>query len=322
MSLHRYREALGDCQQAVALPASDPNVKTLTRMARCHFQLGDLDSARSAISRAKQIDAKDSALESLSNQVQRTSKYLEDFKKDREAKSYGMASIALDKASAEVHNLPLQWRLMRADLMLQRNQLENANSVVSDALRLHPNDPEALVVRAKVLLAMGSDLGKAIQHAQAALRADPEHKLAIQLLRKCRKLETAKEQANTAFKAGKTEEAVDLYTQALDLAKDDQDQSSAKGYRAVLFTNRATANAKLTNHSAAIEDCTQSISINEDNAKAYRIRARSYLATEKYEEAVFDFKKAVEQSSTSESESLKRELHSAEIDLKRSKKKE
>lgn len=54
--------------------------------------------------------------------------------------------------------------------------------------------------------------------------------------------------------------------------------------------------------------------------KALRIRARSNLADEKFEDAVKDFKNAVEESGGDDA--LKRELKNAELELKKSKKKE
>jgi DnaJ family protein C protein 7 len=240
-----------------------------------------------------------------------------------------MANVALDKASAEVTMVPLSWRLLRGDLLLKRGQVDNANGVASDALRLFPNDPEAHILRARVLLEMGSDLNRAVQHGQAALRADPEHKVAANLIRRTRKLERAKEEANKAFKAGQIENAVTLYTVAIDLAdKGEGDEESghgggrANGFRAILYSNRATANSKLGNHQEAIDDCNQSLELNPGYVKALRTRARANLASERYEDAVSDFKKAVEETPQGEAEAVKRELRSAEIDLKRSKKKD
>ena len=324
MSLQNYRPALEDCNRANTLQSSSPNVKTLTRLARCHFQLGDLDSAKATLERALSVAPGDSTAETLLGQVDRTRQHIGSFYRYREEKSYQMANIALDKASAEVATVPLSWRLMRGDLLLRRGQVDKANGVASDALRLFPNDPEALVLRARVLIEVGSDLNRAVQHGQAALRADPEHRAAALLIRRCRKMERAKEEANAAFKAGETENAVQLYTQAVTLADEGgQDGSGqANGFKAILFSNRATANSKLGKHQEAVDDCNQSLELNPGFVKALRTRARAHLAMERYEDAVSDFKKAVEETPGGEAEALKRELRSAEIDLKRSKKKD
>lgn len=328
MSLQNYRYALEDCNRANTMQSSLPNVKTLTRLARCHFQLGDLDSSKSTLERALKLVSKDATAVSLLIQVERTRQHIDSFYRFRQENSFHMANIALDKASAEVTTVPLSWRLLRGDLLLKRGQADKANGVATDTLRLFPNDPEAHILRAKVLIELGSDLNRAVQHGQAALRSDPEHRIAASLIRSCRKMERAKEEANTAFKAGNTEEAIELYTKALDLASEgaypgDQGQEGkANGYRAVLYSNRATANSKLGKHNEAIEDCNQSLELNPVYVKALRTRARAHLIIEKYEEAVSDFKKAIEETPAGESEALKRELKSAEIDLKRSKKKD
>lgn len=327
MSIGNYRSALEDCNRANAMQSSAPNVKTLVRLARCHFQLGDLDSAKATVERAMSVAPGDSAAKTLRQAIDRTRQHIETFHRYRKERSYGMANIALDQATAEVTTLPLSWRLMRGDLLLKRGQIDNANGVASDALRLFPNDPEAHILRARVLIEMGTDLSRAIQHGQAALRADPEHRAAASLIRRCRKMERSKEEANTAYKTGQTEEAIKLYTQAIEQAGDidegvDSKEGKANGFRAILFSNRATANAKIGKHTEAIQDCNQSLELTPGYAKALRTRARAHLAVEKYEEAVSDFKKAIEETPMGESEALKRELRSAEIDLKRSKKKD
>ncbi|UZJ55857.1 hypothetical protein CBS101457_005177 [Exobasidium rhododendri] len=324
MSLQNYRPALEDCNRANTMQASSPNTKTITRLARCHFQLGDLNSAKSVL---QTISTPDEASKSLLSQVERTQQHIDSFYRYRKDESYHMASIALDKASAEVTSVPLSWRLMRGDLLLKRGQVDKANSVASDALRLFPNDPEAHILRARVLLEIGSDLNRAVQHGQAALRADPENKVAAQLTRRIKKMERAKEEANKAFKAGQIENAIKLYTVTLELADEGGEDSSsgggkANGFKAILLSNRATANSKLGKHQETIDDCNESLQLNPGYVKALRTRARANLASERYEEAVSDFKKAVEETPQGEAEALKRELRSAEIDLKRSKKKD
>lgn len=79
---------------------------------------------------------------------------------------------------------------------------------------------------------------------------------------------------------------------------------------------------QLGQHAEAIEDCSAALELDSGYVKALRTRARAYNATEQYEECVRDFKKALEESTGGGDGALKRELRSAEIDLKRSKKKE
>ncbi|PWN88631.1 hypothetical protein FA10DRAFT_254907 [Acaromyces ingoldii] len=323
MALFKYKLALEDCNRAASMQSSAPQAKTLIRLARCHFNLGDLSSAQSALDRTLKLEPGNTAAAQLAAQVDRTAKHIASYQRAMKEGSYGMANIALDQASSEVQEVPLAWRLMRVELLMKRGQLDAANGAATDALRLHPNDPDALCLRAKVLLGLGTDLNRAVQHGQAALRADPEHSQARRLVRRVKKLESAKDKANADFKGGRLQEAVDGYTETLRLADEDAEQDGdARGFKAILFSNRATANSKLGKNEEAVEDCDESLRLNPGYVKALRTRARAKLACEKYEEAVGDFKSALEESSGAEAEGLKKELRSAEIDLKRSKKKD
>lgn len=209
MSLKRFRPALADCQKASGLQSAAPNSKTLVRLARCHFSLGEIPEAISVLAPVlASLDPDNSAARSLDAQVKRVQEHLRQFRSYRDSGNYTLASIAMDKAQADVEEVPLIWRIWRGEALLLKGAIDAASSVASDALRLDQNNPDALQLRARVLYAKG-ELAKAIAHAQAALRSDPDFVPARNLLKKCRKLETKKEEGNAAFKAGKNEEAVE-----------------------------------------------------------------------------------------------------------------
>ena len=65
---------------------------------------------------------------------------------------------------------------------------------------------------------MGGKLPQALQHAQSALRLDPGCEPAQKLRKRVKDVERLKEEGNTAFKAGKLNEAVEKYTEALDVS--------------------------------------------------------------------------------------------------------
>ena len=90
--------------------------------------------------------------------------------------------------------------------------------VCSDALRLEPNSPEVLALRGLVLFLSGK-LPQAIQHASSALRLDPGHELAQKLRKRVKDVERLKDEGNIAFKTGMLEEAVDKYTEALEVSR-------------------------------------------------------------------------------------------------------
>ncbi|CAI0449205.1 unnamed protein product [Linum tenue] len=85
--------------------------------------------------------------------------------------------------------------------------------------------------------------------------------------------------ANEAFKAHKYNQAIDLYTQAIEL----------NGQNAVYWANRAFAHTKLEEYGSAIEDASKAIEIDPQYSKGYYRRGAGYLALGKFKEALKDF---------------------------------
>jgi tetratricopeptide (TPR) repeat protein len=71
-----------------------------------------------------------------------------------------------------------------------------------------------------------------------------------------------KSQGNTAYLAGRTAEAVELYTKAL------QEADLPGGDRATILANRAQCYLKLSDNAKAAEDCTACLTLSPDNVKA------------------------------------------------------
>ncbi|XP_050228286.1 serine/threonine-protein phosphatase 5 isoform X2 [Mercurialis annua] len=91
--------------------------------------------------------------------------------------------------------------------------------------------------------------------------------------------EEIKVQANEAFKVHKFAQAIDLYTQAIELS----------GQNAVYWANRAFAHTKLEEYGSAIQDASKAIEIDPKYSKGYYRRGAAYLAMGKFKEALKDF---------------------------------
>lgn len=81
---------------------------------------------------------------------------------------------------------------------------------------MEPNSPEVLALRGLVLFLSGK-LPQALQHAASALRLDPGHEPAQQLRKRVKDVERLKEEGNTAFKGSRLQDAINRYTDALDV---------------------------------------------------------------------------------------------------------
>jgi len=201
--------------------------KVLIRLGKCHLALGDLAGCESTLSRLPSSETSIPGSEQLKASLKRANQHLDSAHSNLKSSNYRMAHIALDKAISEVDSasgitssttsssstsssstVPISWRILRCLIYLSQGKIEDSSSSISDALRLNPQDPDALTLRGQVLLVKG-DVTKSLAHAQAALRSDPEHKDSRELLKRCRKLERAKEEGNDAFKSGDNEGAVE-----------------------------------------------------------------------------------------------------------------
>ncbi|XP_023553747.1 serine/threonine-protein phosphatase 5 [Cucurbita pepo subsp. pepo] len=91
--------------------------------------------------------------------------------------------------------------------------------------------------------------------------------------------EELKSQANEAFKAHKYAQAIDLYTQAIEL----------NGQNAVYWANRAFAHTKLEEYGSAIQDASKAIEIDPRYSKGYYRRGAAFLAMGKLKDALKDF---------------------------------
>ncbi|EJD33033.1 protein prenylyltransferase, partial [Auricularia subglabra TFB-10046 SS5] len=328
MALKRFKPSLADCQQAATLQASAPSAKTLTRLARCHLALGNPALAIKTLQQALDVEPGNATTLQQQQAAKTMQSYITSVQDAMAKGDWSFARLALDKATDACEgDAPVAWRLWRVRIDLARKQFDAAAIAASDALRLDQNAPDALALRGLVLF-VTNKTQQAIQHAQQALRSDPEHKAARLLLRRARDVERVKEEGNNAFKAGRTEEAIAKYTETLDIIGQNVEEGNGGPLRATLLSNRATAYLKINKTDEAISDADECIAISPLQWKALRTRARAKLAKDSFEEAMQDFRAALDAAQgetgldASVERSLKDELRKAEVALKRSKTKD
>ncbi|KAL7000625.1 Serine/threonine-protein phosphatase 5 [Sarracenia purpurea var. burkii] len=85
--------------------------------------------------------------------------------------------------------------------------------------------------------------------------------------------------ANEAFKVHRYSQAIDLYTQAIEL----------NSQNAVYWANRAFAHTKLEEYGSAIQDASRAVEVDPKYSKGYYRRGAAYLAMGKFKEALKDF---------------------------------
>ena len=238
IGMNHFAEALLDARQADALEPN--NSKILHRLARIYTALGKPSEAIEIYAR---IHPPSTAKDSLPAYTMRG--HIEQAEiRLREDSTGSMALHALDQAERGLGfgvEKPRKWNLLRAEAYLKMgntNALGDAQNVVMSLLRSNNQDPDALVLRGRILYAQGEN-EKAIQHFRQALNCDPDFKEAVKHLRMVQRLERTKGEGNTAFKSGRYDDAVRFYGEALEI------DPANKGTNSKILQNRALASIKV-----------------------------------------------------------------------------
>src|SRR5688572_24704765 len=156
MSNGQYEAALEDCSRAADL---DPqNAKVLLRLARIYTGLGRPEEALLTFGRiSPEPSAKDVAPAKEMNQ------HVNSAKDALERGSPSMVLYALDQAERGLGagvSKPRKWQLMRGEAYIKmgkENALGEAQNIAMSLLRGNSQDPEALVLRGRVLYGQGEN---------------------------------------------------------------------------------------------------------------------------------------------------------------------
>jgi DnaJ family protein C protein 7 len=309
----QYNDALNDCLRADELDPQNP--KILLRLARVYTSLGRPQDALNTYARIQPApSAKDVApAKSMLQHVE----VAEDALKNGTTGS--MALHALDQAEKLLGlgaPKPRKWQLMRGEAYLKMgnvNALGDAQNIAMSLLRYNSQDPEALVLRGRALYAQG-DNDKAIQHFRQALNCDPDYRDAVKYLRMVQKLDKMKADGNLEYKAGRWQAAIDKYSEALEV------DPLNKGTNSKLLQNRALCRVQLKDYKGAIADCERAISLDPTYTKAKKTKATALGQSGDWESAVRELKELQEQDP--QDGSIVKELRKAELELKKSKRKD
>lgn len=313
ISAGQYKLALEDAMAADALDPDNP--KVLLRLARIYTSLGQPQDALDTYARIKPAPAaKD--LAPARSMLQHIT-VAEDALKNGTTGS--MALHALDQADRLLGvgaPKPRKWQLMRGEAYLKMgnvNALGDAQNVAMTLLRNNNQDPEALVLRGRAFYAQG-DNTKAIQHFRQALSCDPDFKEAVRYLRMVQKLDRMKDEGNKEYKAGRYQQAVDKYTDALEI------DPTNRGINSKLLQNRALCRVNLKDYKGAIADCERALQLDPSYTKARKTKAGALGQSGNWEEAVREYKALQEQDPNDAA--IAKELRKAELELKKSKRKD
>ncbi|KAF9943935.1 hypothetical protein BGZ70_005236, partial [Mortierella alpina] len=277
MMIKKYSEAAKDCQTAIRLDSSF--VKGYLRGAKCQLQLGNVTESVRLYTKVLELEPNNAQAVKEQAQVAYVQAQIDQIQSYMNNKQFGLGANAVDRLLGMVDVAPRKWMIWKGECLIGKKDFSGASSVAMDLLRQDSQNSDAIYLRAQVLYSQGENT-KAVTHCAEALRCDPDCSKARVLMKKAKNLEAQKTAGNDAFKAGKLQEAYDLYTAALALDPENESTNSK------LYSNRATVLAKLARYEEAVQDCDASLKLDATFVKVLRKRAECQLKLEQYEEAV------------------------------------
>eukprot|EP00029_Vermamoeba_vermiformis_P006631 TRINITY_DN2658_c0_g1_i1.p1 TRINITY_DN2658_c0_g1~~TRINITY_DN2658_c0_g1_i1.p1 ORF type:complete len:234 (+),score=47.41 TRINITY_DN2658_c0_g1_i1:39-704(+) len=126
-----------------------------------------------------------------------------------------------------------------------------------------------------------------------------------------------KEQGNKAYNDKNYDEAIAMYTRAIDLFSKTKDPRGA-----LFYGNRAAAYLQLEDYESVVEDCTKAIGLDSCYLKGYMRRATAHEKLTNLSEALDDYKKVLELEPSSETAREAAKRLPSEIKVKQEKEKE
>lgn len=309
MMIKKYKEAISDSKSAIAI---DKNfVKGYLREGKSYLCLGDYKSALRSFQTIKELEPNNTAVDvdiQNSNEV----KHFHDAAEIAYTNGdYRKVIYLMDRALQNSTN-STAFLILKAECLVYMGRYQEAQEIANDVVMKEQTNSDALFVRGMCLYYQ-DNAEKAFQHFQRVLQFSPDHYKAKSFYKKAKSLQKTKTAGNDAFKAGKWQEAYDLYTESLTIDPDN------KHINAALYFNRATTSSKLNKLDECIDDCTKAIGLDESYIKAYARRAKSYMDKEDYEAAVIDYEKVYKLDKTKEHQQM---LKDAKLELKKSKRKD
>ena len=333
-----YDKALEDCDAAIQ---QDPTfLKVHWRKAKVLTTLGRLEDAVKAYSMGLVHDPNDSKALKEKEDVKKLQQRCELAKELLAKKSDPTTSNSANhrnarQALAQIDIVLAQcpnWdeaQLLQVQAKLQvggQNNIDSAYASTTKLLRRsstnnnngggggEPN-AELLYARAECLFYQGA-MDDAMNHLKQILSGDPDNQKAFSLVKLIRALKKQKEAADAAYKARNFQDAIPLYSDAIETCP-----VANESYRSKLYFNRAACHNALRQHADCVADCTAALKIHPEYTKALLRRAASNLlmgGKDECQAAINDYEAALQLQPTDEEEAdLQKKIRAAKIQLKR-----
>lgn len=216
--------------------------KGYLRQTAVHILRGDAEKAEIILAKARKAckNLSDKEKDDLKHEEERvtTMKNYLDLMNKALTKDDHRGTVYYSTQLSEMSPETTVYKIVKAEALVHQQKYQEAQSLISDVLRLESMNPEAIYVRGMTFYHL-DNLDKAAEHFKQTLKLNPDHSKASSMFKKLRLLKSKKEEGNQAFQSGRLDESIKLYTEALHI-DDSNGLTNAK-----LHYNRCLAFSKV-----------------------------------------------------------------------------
>ncbi|ORX83884.1 hypothetical protein BCR32DRAFT_266680 [Anaeromyces robustus] len=285
--MHKYKDAINDCENA--FKRDSKCVKAILINARCNIHHGNLDKAKENLKKGLELSKENNNLshkiQNLENELKKviemenSIEYVKNLIKKRE---YGKALTTLENTilkydkdlesiplsngkksilkSENLNGIPIQWRLLRSELLIMNDDYNEAMNVVEIILEKNPKYSEANSLKTKLLYITGkSNVKNTINYLRKALKYYEKNENAKLLIKKIPELEEKRKYINeNFFEKELYEETIQKYDELIE----EYTEINLTGIiLVILLRNKSSCLMKLNKYEECIECTNKAIRI-------------------------------------------------------------
>ncbi|KAI0744004.1 hypothetical protein C8Q80DRAFT_1220772 [Daedaleopsis nitida] len=292
-----HSAALIDFDTASTKRSYEPSKTNFLQIARSRLLLGSSSAALLAVRQALALDAADAEALLLQSRIVALDGHVAAYHGAVSRNHWHMARSAYESClgiyAQEDSDAPPSIRCWGIALLVVESAWEDAMKSVNILLREVPDDVDAMNLRALALFLQGK-IPEAIEQITTGLKLDPDNARAKVLRTRFKQVSRLKDSGNDLFRQNKWSDAMSLWTDALQLVGEREDEGHGGIMRATLLLNCATANQKLRKFTEGLKDIDESLKLHPKYFKAHLCRARIMIGLEMYETAAEEFRSALE----------------------------
>ena len=284
--LQNYNQARIDYEKAIKINSS--NAKNINRLASVYLITGDLLEAYALQRKALKFDPNNLSYKEQLDLINKMINVEEQLKNLEKTNNFD----EIDKKFKELNEKYLEMIFLKKRYILflfNHLKFKEANQFICNHISngtIRKNNPEFGFLIGQLLYYMG-DYKNAEDIITQIKNSDlfPLSKC-NDLLYKIKNIESIKKKANDLYNQKEYEQAIKVYTKALEL------DPQHKKFNSIILVNRALCYEKINKYYEAINDANLSLQLNPNYARGYIKRANVYLKLKNFKRAVEDFEKA------------------------------